>query len=105
MAEYPVKRPLKRPPAHPGELMREILTEHLRLPIAQAARRMKISRPSLYAVLSGRGAVTAAMALRFARLTGGRPELFLHMQDSRDLWQAQQRLAGILRRIEPAKAA
>src|SRR4051794_39243815 len=63
--DYPVRRPLRRSPTHPGELMREILTEHLRLPIAEAARRMKVSRPSLYAVLNGEGAVTAEMALRF----------------------------------------
>jgi plasmid maintenance system antidote protein VapI len=44
---------------HPGELMREILTEHLKMPIAEAARRMQISRPTLYAVLNGTGGVTA----------------------------------------------
>lgn len=105
MAGKAVTRPLKRPPAHPGELMREVLEEHLKLPIAQAARRMKISRPSLYAVLNGDGAVTADMALRFARLVGGRPELYLHMQEAHDLWHAEQRLAKILRQIEPAQAA
>ena len=104
MREYKVKRPLKRPPAHPGALMREILTEHLKLPIAEAARRMKISRPSLYAVLKGEGAVTADMALRFARLVNGNPDLFLHMQEARDLWYAQQRLFKVLRSIKPAKA-
>ena len=104
MREYKVKRPPKRPPAHPGELMREILIEHLKLPIAEAARRMKISRPSLYAVLKGEGAVTADMALRFARLVSGNPDLFLHMQEARDLWHAQQRLVKVLRSIKPAKA-
>lgn len=105
MPEFKVTRPLKHPPAHPGALMREILDEHLKLPIAQAARRMKISRPSLYAVLNGSGAVTADMALRFARLTGGRPELYLHMQEAHDLWHASQRLAKVLKQIKPAKAA
>lgn len=105
MREFKVTRPLKRPPTHPGELMREVLEEHLKLPIAQAARRMKISRPSLYAVLNGDGAVTADMALRFARLVGGRPELYLHMQEAHDLWHAGQKLAKVLRQIEPARAA
>ncbi len=93
MAEYPVRRPMRRPPSHPGELMREILTEHLKLPIAEAARRMRVSRPSLYAVLKAEGALTAEMALRFGRLTGGAPELYLQMQDRYDLWQAERRLA------------
>jgi addiction module HigA family antidote len=90
--EYPVRRPLKRPPVHPGALMREILEDHAKLTIAEAARRMKVSRPALYAVLNGTATVTAEMALRFARLTGGAPELYLNMQTGHDLDQARQRL-------------
>src|SRR5437764_9075179 len=78
--EYPVRRPLKRPPVHPGALMREILEDHAKLTVSEAARRMKVSRPALYAVLNGTAAVSAEMALRFARLTGGAPELYLNMQ-------------------------
>jgi addiction module HigA family antidote len=90
--EYPVRRPLKRPPVHPGALMREILEDHAKLTIAEAARRMRVSRPALYAVLNGTASVTAEMALRFARLTGGAPELYLNMQTGNDLDQARQRL-------------
>jgi addiction module HigA family antidote len=90
--EYPVRRPLKRPAVHPGVLMREILEDHLKLAIAESARRMGVSRPALYAVLNGSAAVTAEMALRFARLTGGAPELYLNMQTGYDLEAARQRL-------------
>jgi addiction module HigA family antidote len=90
--EYPVRRPLKRPPVHPGALMREILEDHAKLTIAEAARRMRVSRPALYAVLNGTASVTADMALRFARLTGGAPELYLNMQTGHDLDEARQRL-------------
>lgn len=102
MSELHVVRPLARAPTHPGELMREILDEQIKLPIAAAARRMKISRPSLYAVLNGTAAVTVDMALRFGRFTGGAPELFVEMQAQRDLWLAQQRLHDALLEIEPA---
>src|ERR1700722_15303397 len=102
MSGLHVVRPLARAPTHPGELMREILDDHLKLPIAAAARRMKVSRPSLYAVLNGNGAVTADMALRFGRLTGGAPELYVQMQAQRDLWLAEQRLHDALLEIEPA---
>ncbi len=102
MTGLSVDRPLARAPSHPGELMREILEEHLNLPIAAAARRMKISRPSLYAVLNGTAAVTADMALRFARLSGGAPELYVQMQAQRDLWLAAQQLREALKEIEPA---
>src|SRR5438270_2591017 len=92
-AEYPVRRPLKRPPVHPGALMREILVDHVRLTIAEAARRMKVSRVALHSVLNGSAAVSADMALRFAHLTGGNPELYIHMQADHDLDAARQRLS------------
>ena len=102
MTTMTVKRPLRRPPTHPGVLMREILDDHLALPIAEAARRMQVSRPSLYAVLGGRGAVTAEMALCFSKLAGGAPELYRHMQDNYNLWHARNELHATLTQIEPA---
>jgi len=102
MIAYKVKRPIKRCPTHPGALMREILDERLKLPRAEAARRMKISRPSLYAILDRRAAVMANMALRFAALTGAAPELYLRMQANYDLWRARQTLEDTLAQIRPA---
>jgi addiction module HigA family antidote len=102
MTDLPANRPITRAPTHPGELMREILDEHLRLPIAEAARRMKISRPTLEAALNGGGAVTADIALRFGRLTGGAAELYLQMQAQYDLWTAREQLKDTLAQIEPA---
>lgn len=103
--EYPVRRPLKRPAVHPGMLMREILEDHLKLTIAEAARRMGVSRPALYAVLNGTAAVTAEMALRFARLTGGAPELYLNMQTGYDLEAARQRLAEAVQQVKESVQA
>lgn len=92
-------------PTHPGEVMREILEEHLKLSIAEAAERMKISRQMLHGVLRGANRVTAEMALRFGRLAGAEPALYLHMQDELDLWEAERRLAKTLRNIPPAVPA
>ena len=90
-----------RAPSHPGELMREIIEGHTHLSVADAARRMGISQRALHAVLHGRSAVSADIALRFARLTGGRAELFLRMQETLDLWTARQRLGVRLATIQP----
>lgn len=100
MSEFAVRNQT-RAPTHPGELMREIIEEHARLSVTDVARRMGVSRQALHAVLRGRSAVSADMALRFARLTGGRAELFLRMQENLDLWTARQRLGVRLSRIEP----
>ena len=82
--------------------MREILEDHLQLPVAEAARRMRVSRQTLHAVLSGEANLTAAMALRFGRLAGADPELYVQMQARRDLWSAAQRLRETLSEIVPA---
>ncbi len=102
MVDLPVKRPIGRVPTHPGELMREILDDHLHLPVAEAARRMKIIRPTLEAVLTGTEAATAEIALRFGRLSGGAPELYVQMQAQYDLWTTREKLKDSLSEIEPA---
>jgi plasmid maintenance system antidote protein VapI len=51
-------------------------------------------------VLNGTATLTAEMALRFARLTGGEPELYLGMQVGYDLEAAQRRIEHA--DIEPA---
>jgi addiction module HigA family antidote len=104
MTEY-VTKGRQREPTHPGELMREILEEHVKLPIAEAARRMQISRPALYAVLNGKSAVTADMALRFGKLVGGAPELYLRMQDAHSLWHARKANEKVLKAIKTVPLA
>src|SRR4051794_12000554 len=89
----------ERPPTHPGELVREILEEHYGLTIAEAARRLRISRGSLQAALSGRASLKPELALRLGRLFGKPPELWLRMQQACDLWEAERRLAAELRQI------
>ena len=91
----------RRPPSHPGELMREIIEGQADLSVTDAARRMGVSRQALHAVLHGQSVVSADMALRFARLTGGSAERFLRLQESLDIWTARQRLGLSLARIQP----
>jgi len=102
MAELNVERPIARAPTHPGELMREILDDHLHCPVTEAARRMKLPTAALDAVLRGAEPVTADLALRFGRLTGGAAELYVQMQALYDLWIARDRLKDTLAEIEPA---
>ena len=50
MGEYVVKRPVKRPPLHPGEMVREDVLPALGLSVSAAARRLGISRQQLHRV-------------------------------------------------------
>jgi len=102
--EAPLPAPERqREPTHPGELMSQFL-EDLGLDLPEAAQRMELNLDTLVRVLAGAERVSAEIALRFTRLAGGEPSLFLAMQDELDLWQEKRRLAASLARITPAKA-
>lgn len=92
-------------PVHPGELLREDVLPALDFGKAELARRLHISRPTLYALLDGKQAVTAPMALRLGRLFGNGPNLWLSMQQTYDLKLAEQEMAAELATIEPIPAA
>ena len=102
MVEYSVKRPLKRPPIHPGEILREDVLPSLGLSISEAARRLKISRQQLHRVLACTHPITTEMALRIGKFAGNGPGIWLRMQQAYDLWHAEQRMKDELSRIETA---
>lgn len=89
----------ERRPTHPGELFRDIVLAELKLSVSEAARQLGVSRQTLHAIMSGRSAVTAEMALRFGRFCGNGPGLWLRMQQAFDLWEAQAQMNGALERI------
>ncbi len=105
MGEYSVKRPLKRPPVHPGEIIREDVLPALGLSVSEAARRLGVSRQQLHRVLACTHPITTEMALRIGKLAGNGPGIWLRMQQSYDLWHAEQRLKDELAKIESAVSA
>lgn len=102
MGEYLVGRPVKRPPVHPGEILREDVLKHLGLSVSEAARRLCVSRQQLHRVLACTHPITTEMALRIGKFVGNGPVLWLRMQQSYDLWHAEHRMADQLSKIEPA---
>lgn len=101
MEEYSVKRPLKRPPVHPGEVLREDVLPALRLSVSEAARRLGVSRQQLHRVLACTHPITTDMALRIGKFAGNGPELWLRMQQAYDLWHVERRMEQELSKIEP----
>lgn len=51
-------------PAHPGEILKELLIEPLGITITKASEHLNISRKTLSKVLNSRGSITLEMALR-----------------------------------------
>ncbi len=78
-------------PAHPGEILKELLIEPLGLSVTEAARHLDVSRKTLSKVLNGRGSVTPEMAVRL-EMTFGKPNAthWLRLQNAYDLWQTRQ---------------
>ena len=103
--DYAVTERPARCPTHPGELLREILADGLKLSVAEAARQLGVSRMTLHRVLRSEQAVTPEMALRLGKLCGNGPELWLRMQMARDLWRLERTLHADLARIPTHRAA
>lgn len=78
-------------PAHPGEILKELVLEPMELTITDVAKHLDISRKTLSKVLNGKGAITPEMALRL-ELAFGKPSAnhWLKLQNAYDLWQIRQ---------------
>ena len=98
-AEYPATGGPAWPPTHPGELLREDVFPALGLTVTEAAAKLRVSRQALHNVLAERAAITPEMALRVGKLCGDGPEIWLRMQQARDLWHAERELAEELEKI------
>jgi len=105
MIEYSIKRPLKRPPIHPGEILREDVLPALGLSVSEAARRLGVSRQQLHRILAGTHPITTEMALRIGKFAGNGPALWLRLQQAHDLWHTERRMKSELTRIELEKEA
>jgi addiction module HigA family antidote len=104
MTDYPAG-PSALEPMHPGELLREEVLPALRISVKEAAEKLGISRQTLHAILAERTGVTAEMAVRLGKFCGNGAALWLRLQITRDLWQAQRDLAPVLESIPTMRAA
>lgn len=94
-----VRGRLRRPPTHPGEILREDVLPALNLSVSEAARQLRVTRQTLHRVLSGRSGISPEMAVRLGKFCGNGPDLWLRMQQSYDLWHAEKRLRDELEKI------
>ena len=100
MREIAVKRPIKRAPVHPGEILREDVIKNLGMSVSEAARRLCVSRQQLHRILACTHPISTEMALRIGKFAGNGPGLWLRMQQAYDLWHAESRMADELSKID-----
>jgi addiction module HigA family antidote len=77
-------------PPHPGEVIKELCIEPLKLTVTAAAKGLGVSRKTLSALLNGRAGISPEMAIRISKAFGGSAESWLIQQSQYDLWQALQ---------------
>ncbi|HYK77358.1 MAG TPA: HigA family addiction module antitoxin [Daejeonella sp.] len=75
---------------HPGEILREEVIKANNLTILEAAKLLKVTRPTLSNVLNCKAAISPNMAIRIAKVFGGNAEMWLRLQASYDLRVAEK---------------
>ena len=78
----------KRPPTHPGGIIKRHYIEPLSLTISELANILGVSRKTLSKIVNENGSITPDMALRLSKAFKTTPELWLNLQQNYDLWQA-----------------
>jgi antitoxin HigA-1 len=86
------------PAIHPGEFLRETLTE-LGISQARFARAIGVSPMRVSHVINGARPVTAELALLFGRALNQSPQYWLNLQASYDLKSASQALDDRLEEV------
>jgi len=89
MAEYAAIQDPNRCPAHPGELLREVIPATGKSK-AEIARLLGISRQHLYDILDEKKPVSAAVAVRLGKLFGDGAGVWIRMQGAYDAWRAER---------------
>lgn len=77
-------------PPHPGQFIREVYLEELKVSSRTVASKLKVSPSTLTRLLNGRSRVSPEMALRLSKTLGRSPESWLALQNNYDLWQTRQ---------------
>lgn len=93
-------------PVHPGAFFKtEVVAAH-ELSVTEAAKVLRVSRPTLSSHLNARAGLSGDMALRFEKAFGVDMETLMRMQNSYDIAQARGRARQIhVEKYKPRRAA
>ena len=78
-------------PPHPGLSVRHDCLEPLGLSVAEAAKRLGVSRKQLSDLVNGHSGISPEMAIRLDRAFGGDANTWYRLQAAYDLAQAMKR--------------
>lgn len=82
MARELVAERRRRPPTHPGAVLREDVLPALGLTVSEAARQLRVTRQTLHRILSETSGVSPEMAMRLGRFCGNGAGVWLRLQQA-----------------------
>ena len=82
------------PPAHPGEILREILEDE-GITQKKLAGEIGVSFRAINELINGKRGITPEMALRLSKRFKTTPLFWLNLQANYDLWKAARKLEKI----------
>ena len=88
---------------HPGETLREEFLKPLGISVYELARRIHLTRSRVNDIVRERRGISADTAIRLARFFGTTPQLWMNMQASYELRNAENALGRKISEIEPEK--
>jgi addiction module HigA family antidote len=85
----------RRPPSHPGGILRRLYLDPLDLAVIELARALGVSRKAVSKLVNERGRITPEMALRLSVALRTTPQLWLNLQQNYDLWNVRRSVRGL----------
>ena len=101
------EKPMRmKSPVHPGPFLRTEIIEAHELSVTEAAKILRVSRPTLSSLLNAKADLSGEMALRFEKAFGVEMDTLMRMQNSFDIARTRQRAGEIrVERYRPGRAA
>ncbi len=89
-------------PAHPGEILKELIIKPLAISITEVASHLNISRKTLSKIVNSKGTITPEMATRLELLFQTPSAAhWLKLQNAYDLWQMKKHISEL--KVTPLK--
>lgn len=83
------------PPVHPEAVLKGLYLDSMEISITETAMKLGVARKTLSQLVNGRMGVSAEMAIRLSKALNTTPQLWMNMQQSYDLWNAEKKLDSI----------
>jgi len=96
-----VRVPTHRQPTHPGEVLRDEFLQPMGITQRELAAGIHVPYQRVNELINGKRGVTPSTALRLAKYFGTTAGFWMNLQLRWDLYQAQQKEAKQLEKIEP----